>query len=134
MKSKVIIVLLSLGALACEDKNCEPNTNCVRVKLVKELCGQAILQILDESYFSWGQSWEDGDGVQYENVFTTLLPCELSDNFGDGSGTIEPGDEFTIRFTGNQHDDECARCKALLDGPEKFLPIEVTDNCVDTEE
>lgn len=128
MKTKIFLILFSFLALACEQKT-EHAELCVNVKLIKELCGQAILEILDPMYFNRGQSWKDGNGVELSHVFSTLLPCSFSDNFGNGSGVLESGQEFYIQFADTQQDDECARCKALLVGPEKFSYIKVSD-CV----
>jgi len=115
-----LITLLALVILSCENNH---SGKCVNVKVVKELCGQAVLQILDPEYFDHGQTWVDGQGVQYENVFLTILPCSYTD-----SGTPDIKKELYIQFTDSSTDNTCARCYALLDGPEKFSFI-TTQNC-----
>ena len=129
MTHKILTLFLLLVAFACDQKIECKQQSCVKVKLVKELCGQAILKILDPAYYDKGQSWTDGDGVNHENVFLTLLPCNISDNFGDGSGAIEDGQEFYIQFADSMEGDTCARCKALLHGPEKFNHITIPATC-----
>lgn len=118
---KILIIFVALGLFSCEDRNgSSSGESCVKVKLVNQLCGQATLQILDAQYFSYGQTWENENGVQLDNVFSTLLPC--------GFDAPSIGDEFRIRFV-DTYVDECARCKALLYGPEKFNYIAVEGNC-----
>jgi hypothetical protein len=113
MKTKLFIFLFVAVLIGCEDEDTPNAGGCVQVKLVKTLCGQAILEILDPDYFHKGQSWVDGSGEEYRNVFSTLFPCDFNE-------TLNPGDEFIIRFTDKAAEENCARCKALLPGPEKF--------------
>lgn len=118
---KILILFFALGLFSCEDKDENSlSESCVKVKLINQLCGQATLQILDAQYFRYGQTWEDENGVQLANVFSTLLPC--------GFDAPSIGDEFQIRFV-DAYTDECARCKALLNGPEKFNYIAVEGIC-----
>jgi hypothetical protein len=113
MKTKLFIFLVVATVMGCSEENTRNDVGCVQVKLVKTLCGQAILEILDPGYFDKGQSWVDESGEEYINVFSTLFPC----NFNQ---TLNPGDEFVIQFTDKVAEENCARCKALLPGPEKF--------------
>lgn len=118
---KILIIFFTLGLFSCEDKDkASLDESCVKVKLINQLCGQATLQILDAQYFSYGQTWEDENGIQLVNVFSTLLPC--------GFDAPSIGDEFQVRFV-DAYADECARCKAMLNGPEKFNYITVEEIC-----
>ena len=109
----ILALLLSFVIFSCED---DPGSfaKCVRVKVVKQLCGQAVLEILDPLYHNMGQSWVDHGGTQYENVFSTILPCSLQ---------VGPADEILIEFTNELTDQGCNRCMALLEGPKKFAYI-----------
>jgi len=116
MRAKLFIFLFVAILAGCSDENKPIIEECVQVKLVKMLCGQAILEILDPAYFHKGQSWVDGSGEEYDNVFLTLFPCDFSQ-------TLNPGDEFVIQFTDRTAGGNCAHCEALLPGPEKFNPV-----------
>lgn len=134
MFSRTLSLILFVTILACDDKNqCVNSDNCVRVKLHKEFCGQAILEILDPAYFDKGQDWTDAGGVEYRNVFSTILPCSIPNYLTSASGVLLPEIEFYIHFTNTQDDDNCARCLALLDGPQKFSHIEIGSNCTGPE-
>ncbi len=120
---KNLIVLFLLGLFSCDER---PDEACVRVKLINQLCGQANVQILDENYYRYGQSWQDGAGQQYEHIFATLLPCSADE--------LTVGQVFYIQFTDAASDQECVQCKAYLYGPDKFNYIRIPDKCVRTEE
>lgn len=122
------LTIIAFILFSCDQKS-ETSGSCVRVKLVKELCGQAVLKILDAAYFGKGQDWDDGNGVVHQHVFSTVLPCNMDGHLTDDSGVIQPGVEFQIQFTEVAGDDQCARCKALLDGPEKFSNIRLVNDC-----
>ena len=109
----ILAALLSSFIFSCEDDH-GSFTKCVRVKLVKQMCGQAVLEILDPLHHNMGQSWVDHAGKQYENVFSTILPCSLQ---------VGSADEFMIEFTNELTDQGCNRCMALLEGPKKFAYI-----------
>jgi hypothetical protein len=75
---------------------------------------------MDSRYFGYGQNW-NGNGAHLQNVFSTILPCEFS--------IPAAGDEFLVQFVDTPMNDSCARCKALLTGPEKFNHIKILNNC-----
>lgn len=132
---RIVPLLLLITLIACDQKEeCIKYENCVRVKLHKEFCGQAILEILDPMNFNKGQNWADGNGIEYQNVFSTILPCTRPDQLTDDSGALKPGIEFYIQFADSQDDNRCAVCLALLVGPEKFSHIKIVNNCEETGE
>lgn len=119
---KLMIIFFAIAFFSCDNNQESRFTgDCVRVKLINHLCGQAILQVLDKSYYDRGQDWSDGLGNEYEHVFSTLLPC--------GFNPPALGEQFLIRFTKKPEADNCARCFALLYSPEKFNAIELGNNC-----
>jgi hypothetical protein len=122
MYIRIFPLLLFIALISCDQKDeCIEYKDCVRVKLHKEYCGQGILEIIDPAHFDKGQNWTDPSGVEYRNVFSTVLPCTA------------PGREFYIQFADSQEDNGCAQCLALLIGPEKFSHIKVITNCAEEE-
>lgn len=113
MKTKLFILLFVAILAGCTDEETPNDVGCVKVKLVRALCGQAILEIMDPAYFHKGQSWVDGVGEEYNNVFSTLIPCDFNQ-------ALSSGDEFIIQFSDELIGGNCATCYALLEGPEKF--------------
>ena len=131
MKLILTLLLLSFVTLSCEEK-CEPDHSCVRVKLIRTLCGQANLQILDPAFFDRGQAWQDRDGVAFEHAFSTLIPGNMSLHFSESM--FEPGFEFYIQFADNHLGDNLVQCQAYLYGPEKFSYIMVVPDCITPQE
>lgn len=91
----------------------------LRVKVVSTLCGTAVLQIQDEGYYAYGVKWESAAGITYEHVFGTTLPC-----FTDASA----GDFLLIQIVDKPDVNDCARCEAYLETPDKRYDIKVLSN------
>lgn len=131
MKHKFILSLLFLTLFftACENEDWRLPVpqNCVEVKLVAELCGQAVIQVVSEQHFSLGEgSWTDWDGNVHRNVFSTNLHCE------DMERIPRDGATFLIKIVDEEEwgPQNCAVCLALFaDRPERFHYMRMIDNC-----
>ena len=66
------IVLVSLSS--CENEG----ETCLEVKIVAELCGNAVVQVVSgNAGIPVTESWTDHNNVTYDNVFSTFLdPCD----------------------------------------------------------
>lgn len=125
MKNK-FIVILSIALWSCQTEELV-NTNCIELKLVDEICGNAIVQIMDAQYYNLGEtSFNRGDGSTLENVFSTSLTCI-------GSDIPAVGSRFFVELVKhtNQPSLECTQCLAILyPMPGKFHAVKLAKNCV----
>ena len=48
-----LILLLSLGFSACDKSSSELQDQCFEVKILNEICGNAVVQILDPKLFDY---------------------------------------------------------------------------------
>ena len=127
MKYRLITALFAFFMVltSCYSNNYSESKNCIQVKMVQSLCGQAILQVVyPESTQLELQSWIDGDGVTYDNVFSTVMPCDV------GQSTGEVGSQFYIEIIEAPEIGECIRCLAILaNAPELSYSIKMVDSC-----
>ena len=112
-------------AFSCDDEGIDPSPqNCIEVRLVAELCGQAVLQLVNDVHFGLGENGWEWNEVVYNNVFSTDLSCEMMENMP------RDGSSFTIRLVEDQDPGNCAVCLALFSGrPDSFHYVEMTENC-----
>ncbi|NVJ47735.1 MAG: hypothetical protein HWE07_11430 [Cytophagia bacterium] len=116
-----ILSIISVTVISsCDDNSFD---GCVQVKMINQLCGTAIYQIVGGDVPDGvANSWTDNNGVTYENVFTTTIsPCDVRP---------ENGDIFYVKIVEEQQPSNCAQCLALLaDAPEQRLFTVISDDC-----
>lgn len=121
---KKLFFILSICAVAAISA-CDNSTvdGCVKVKLINQICGNAIYQVIGGDVPDGvANSWTDSNGTTYENVFTTTIsPC---DNRPDN------GDTFYVKIVEERQNSNCVQCMAMLsDAPEPYLHTIISDNC-----
>lgn len=116
----LLIVLTTAAVSSCKNKSVD---GCVQVKLINQLCGNAILQVVGGDVPKGiANSWTDNQGNTYKNVFSTFLdPCDTYP---------ANGDTFYIRVIDERKVSNCAVCLALLaDAPEEYLHTTISSEC-----
>ncbi len=126
MKSYLFaIIVLCFLKLSCT-KNDDLETATFRVKIIKEICNDAIVQLVDIKSKKYAEDDFNFEGQKLDNVFFTTFSCQdrakmqtLSNNL---SGTV-----ITVRLLNQPKEDpNCARCLATLaTRPNKTNYIEV---------
>lgn len=115
--------MIGLAVWSCEERDLPPN-NCIQVKLVEELCGQAILQVMDPAYYGIAEdSWENSNGDVLTHVFTTNLACQQIPT--DGS-------VFYVKLESQMPQTlaSCSVCFAMLaHTPSTFHYVSIQTNC-----
>lgn len=108
---------------ACDN---EIDSNCIEVKLVAEVCGNAVLQVQDGRFNNELGTYTDIDGKIHENVFGTfLMPC--NDSYPE-----KIGDSFFITLADSSDYGNCVVCLALLANmPEQRYDVRIVEPCVD---
>ena len=80
MKSMLFPVLLILFTIAsCEKTESDfSNNECIKIKVIAEICGTAVIQFQDERHYALGEKgWsQDGGKTVYDNVAFTVFSCE----------------------------------------------------------
>ena len=115
--------MIGLAVWSCEERDL-PSNNCIQVKLVEELCGQAILQVMDPAYYGIAEdSWQNSNGDMLNHVFSTNLACQQIPT--DGS-------VFYVKLESQMPQTlaSCIVCKALLaHTPSTFHYVSIQTNC-----
>lgn len=124
---RLIISILSFSLLQI---SCTKNDNLslatFRVKIIKEICNDAILQLVDKKSTEYAEDNFVFEGQTLDNVFFTTFSCQdkakLQTLTSDLSGTV-----ITVRLTKEQKEDpNCGRCRATVSSrPSKTNFIEV---------
>lgn len=132
MKRYVLASLLisSLLFSGCEKKDEQLLEKCVQVKILDELCGTAVMQILDEDYFRFGVDGYQKDGVTYDHVFSTELSCADITKFQTLAASLK-GLVVNVKMLKQaQYDPACTKCAAVVpNAPAKWIPVAFTGNC-----
>ena len=119
-----IIVLCSLQ-LSCT-KNDELETAIFRVKIIKEICNDSIVQLVDTQSKEYAENNFDFNGIKYDNVFFTTFSCadkaKMQTPTNDLTGLV-----ITVKILkAPKEDPNCGRCLATLaTRPNKANYIEV---------
>jgi hypothetical protein len=124
------ILLLSLTVFIWSCQNEEPiSTTCVEIKLIDEICGNAIVEVLDTKYFDLAEpTFVRTDGTILKNVFSTSLAC-----IKDNKPAI--GSTFYVEIAPSSSiaNSECIQCLAIFDSmPAKFHHVKLAENCTNT--
>jgi hypothetical protein len=119
------LIILGFFQLACNQKD-DLTTATFRVKIIKEVCNDAILQLTDTSYKQYAENAFLFEGKLYDQVFFTRFSCEdrtkMQTLTSDLTGLV-----ITIKLV-NQTKSEpnCVTCAATLSSrPSKSQFIEV---------
>lgn len=114
---RLCFVLLSLSMLSCEN---EIDTNLIEVKIVAEVCGNVVLQVVGDSKGLSLETWTNHDDVTYENTFGSFLyPC-------DEAYTVNSDRTFFVSIIENRPDVNCVVCLALLANmPDQFYHTQI---------
>jgi hypothetical protein len=121
---KIVITLFLVNLIA----GCNPDidqlpSNCIPVKYVRGICGQAVLEIQDPKYYDTGEN-ADGDS----HVFLAMLEC-----FTDTE--IVKDKLFYVELNPSNFNSECAVCLALVNySGNKHYNVRVHPICGNTEE
>ena len=130
-KLLILICTASIVTLqSCDDGLTEPLAHCTEVKVITELCNQAVIQVINPESIQVELGSIEIDGVNYNNVFKTFFHCEQMPNVPmDGSVfRIKPISESIWRSLWNSSDD-CVVCEPLLAGELPFSYVEIKENC-----
>ncbi|MEN9550049.1 MAG: hypothetical protein RIR12_2640 [Bacteroidota bacterium] len=132
---KKILMILGIGVTAftgCTKNESDLPTACVSVKLIKEVCGDAILQIQDSKYYNLGVDGFALEGKIYDHVFTTRFTCKSLAAMPQTLTTDRSGLVFTVTLLKEPEavDSTCATCLATLsNAPNKFYNTKYTKTC-----
>ena len=107
------------------------SSECIRVKVIADICGTAVIQFQDEKHFTLGEKgWsQDGGKTVFDNVAFTVFSCEdmqyLANTFNDGT----TGKMINVKVTDNFEMGNCAVCLAIISNPPtKRVNIKIARN------
>jgi hypothetical protein len=124
MKSTSLFILVFLIALtSCSNENPPAVGNCIRVSLLRNVCGTAVFKILDPAYHSLGET-ADGE----ENVFMGIIECSPEDI----SGTVgrDQSDSLFVEINPPDLKEGCTVCFAIVNySGEKQYSVRIHDLC-----
>lgn len=136
MKRNSFIMLAALNLLlltACEKNDPKKTDGCIQVKLLDAVCNSAVLQILDPDYYHLGVNGYQKNGVTYDHVFSTVLPCKLPDSSFNGRPSQGVADKpFYVNIIDQPEpsDPNCVSCAAVVNNaPNKSLYISFSQAC-----
>lgn len=123
----MLIAILAFGFLQIScNKEDDIETATFRVKIIKEICNDAIVQLVDIKSKKIAEDDFNFEGQNLDNVFFTTFSCldraRIQTQSNNLSGTV-----ITIRLLNQPKEDpNCARCLATLaTRPNKTNYIEV---------
>ena len=125
-----LILLLSLGFSACDKSSSELQDQCFEVKILNEICGNAVVQILDPKLFDYGENGYQLDGISYNHVFTTRFSCADMSKMSASASSLK-GLQIKVKATDRHVDDPyCTRCAATIsNAPHKFVLLKIAADC-----
>jgi hypothetical protein len=129
MKKLFLFLMIGLSVWSCEEEDL-PANNCIQVKLIMEVCGNAILQVVDPAYYDIAEdSWQKSNGDILTHVFSTNLACQPTPYPADGSVfNIKVESQMPQTFAA------CGVCQALLpESPETFHWVSIQTDCATSE-
>lgn len=125
-----LILLLPLIFSACGKSSSELQDQCFEVKILNEICGTAVVQILDPKLFEYGENSYQLDGVSYDHVFTTRFSCADMSEMSATASSLK-GLQIKVKATDRHEDDAyCTRCAATIaNAPQKFALLKIASDC-----
>lgn len=123
---RLILTLLSISIFTISACDNELETNCIEVRLIADVCGNAVLQVVNESPdFPLG-TWTDHNDNErvYDNVFGAFLnPC--AENYPE-----DREDTFFVVLSDSLEQTNCVVCLALpASMPEQFYHVRIVEPC-----
>lgn len=125
MKTLSRISLLFLIALAaCNTQNTPITGECIRVTLIRNICGSAVFKIEDPSYFGLGENTDDE-----KNVFLGFIECSSEDVFSTVND-LTNGKQLYVELDPKDFNQECVVCLAMVNYTgKKQYKVRVHENC-----
>jgi hypothetical protein len=121
MKQLFLITTVAMLLNACELEEPTYAGECIEVKYVTGICGQAVLEIQDPAYYHLGETWNGNN-----HVFYTLFHCDDMEKSTEGT--------FLITIQEAYEPGSCAVCLAMLDYTgEKRYDVRRVDVCAPEE-
>lgn len=126
MRTYIIgLIAFCFFQLSCTKNDHLTNTS-FRVKIIKEICNDAIVQLEDKQSTIYAENGFSFEGKTYDNVFFTTFSCadkaKMQTLTSDLTGLV-----ITVKLLSvPKEDPNCARCLATLNSrPAKSNFIEV---------
>lgn len=114
----------------CEKTEEELFNQCFKVKILNEVCGTAVVQILDADYYQYGVNGYQLDGVTYDHVFSTELSCADLTKFQTFAASLRGLVVDVKMLKQMEYDPTCIRCAAVVpNAPAKWIPLKFSENC-----
>lgn len=125
-----LMLLLLLAFVACDKSSSELKDQCLEVKILDEICGNAVVQILDPKLYEYGDNGYQLDGVTYDHVFATRFSCADMSKMYSNSSSLK-GLQIKVKATDRHEDDAyCTRCAATIaNAPQKFALLKIATDC-----
>ena len=130
LNSITLLLLLSFSLWSCDKSSDELKDECLEVKILDEICGNAVVQILDPKLYEYGENGYQLDGVTYDHVFATRFSCADMSKLYATSSSLK-GVQVKVKATETHEDDpNCTRCAATIaNAPQKFVLLKVVADC-----
>ncbi|MBX9733525.1 MAG: hypothetical protein K2X37_05655 [Chitinophagaceae bacterium] len=132
MKKQIVALCLVIFLISgCTKNETDLPAGCISVKLIKEMCGNAILQIQDSKYYNLGVDNFTFEGKTYDHVFTTRFSCQSLAAMPQTLTADRSGLVFNIKFLKEpETDSTCATCLAVLSNtPNKYYATKYMKTC-----
>lgn len=128
--SRSLILLFTLLFSACDKSSYDLKDQCFEVKILNEICGNAVVQILDSKLYEYGENDYHLDGVSYDHVFTTRFSCADMSKMSATASSLK-GLQINVKATDRHEDDlYCTRCAATIaNAPKKFVLLKIATDC-----
>ncbi|MBL0882605.1 MAG: hypothetical protein IBJ16_04525 [Chitinophagaceae bacterium] len=130
LRSVTLLLLLSAAYISCDKSSHDLKDACFEVKILNEICGNAVVQILDQKLYQYGEKGYKLNGITYDHVFTTTFSCTDMSKLYASSSSLE-GLKIKVKAT-EKHDDDpyCIKCAATIaNAPQKFVLLKVVTDC-----
>jgi hypothetical protein len=137
IRTMLFPVLLALFTFtSCEKSESDfSNNDCIKIKVIAEICGTAVIQFQDEKHFDLGEKgWsQDGGKTVYDNVAFTVLSCEDMEFLAKEHNGNVSNKLLNVTINDNFEMGSCAVCLAIIAGPPtKKVNIKIAKNSCPT--
>lgn len=129
MKNKYWLVILSLVLASGSCTKADISEKVFRVKIIDEVCGNAVVQIQDPALYQYGVNGYVNADATYDHVFTTRFSCadmaKIQTLTADKRGLV-----VKISLINNQISEPgCSTCAATIPGaPSAFQWVALTED------
>ncbi|TDO28574.1 hypothetical protein [Sediminibacterium goheungense] len=130
--SPLLIVCSLVFIVACEKNETTQSKDCVPVKILDVVCNSAVLQITDPAYYHLGVNGYEKNGITYDHVFTTILPCKLPSNNNSRPNMGVADKPFYVQILDQPEasDPNCGSCAAIVsNAPNKLWYVSFSEKC-----